>query len=717
MRIKTKLVTLVIGVVLSMGIVTMTTSINVTIKQAKTELKATKDSLMSYRKQMIKQVLGNAYTIIATAYKETNDIDRLTAFIHSRLKSAVGLASGTLEGIDTESGLPEDKKQEMAKALINNLRFDDDKHFWIVNTNLTLISHPIHPEWVGRDVSKVTDVKGNPIFPDLLDSMKKEKQEFFNYLWKVDGSKEPVPFIGYAKLFEPWNWFVGSAIPIRTIESGLKDRAKNNIKTLRYGPDNTDYFWIHNLEAKMVMHPLKPELDGTDISSIKDPTGKHLFIDMVNLCKEKGEGFVEYKWPKPGEEKPVPKISYVKLFKPFGWIVGTGVYMDDIQKNIDAKKAELDKRVSRSIIIQIVMVCVLAALIILITLIIARRISLPLINTNLILKDIAEGEGDLTKRIDISSKDETGELAKFFNLFIDKLQQMIRQIGNNAESLTQSAGEMTTESGKMNTEVENMSVRTDNVSTSAKRMNDSIQSVASAMEQTTTNVGIIASSAEEMSATINEIAENTQKARTVSEEAADQSKEAMENVNQLSGVAKEIGDITEVITEISEQTNLLALNATIEAARAGEAGKGFNVVAVEIKSLAAQTSEATVKIKEQIERIQGSSQKADDNIRKIVEIIQEINEIVPAIASAIEEQSVTTREIAENVGQSSKGLSEINVNLSHSSETADEITRDITDVNSSAQQISGSGTRVNEGAEHLNRMARELQDLVDKFKV
>jgi methyl-accepting chemotaxis protein len=111
-----------------------------------------------------------------------------------------------------------------------------------------------------------------------------------------------------------------------------QQRALSVIKQLRYR-DN-DYFWINDLEPKMLMHPNFPELDGKNLSNDQDPTGKYLFVEMVNICKEKGEGFVNYLWPKPGTTQPVLKLSYVKLFKPWGWIVGSGIYIDDIQVEI-----------------------------------------------------------------------------------------------------------------------------------------------------------------------------------------------------------------------------------------------------------------------------------------------------------------------------------------------------------------------------------------------
>ena len=354
---------------------------------------------------------------------------------------------------------------------------------------------------------------------------------------------------------------------------------------------------------------------------------------------------------------------------------------------------------------------------ILTSLITRRFIIKPIKDTVLMIKDMAEGGGDLTRRLKIQSQDEIGDLVNWFNLFLEKLQSMIRSIVGNAGKLNKASSELSSLSNQMSEGANQMSVKSNSVASSSEHMSSNMDSVAAAMEQSSTNISIIASSAEEMTSTINEIAQNSEKARAITDESVNKAKSVSVQVDELGRAAQEIGKVTETISEISEQTNLLALNATIEAARAGEAGKGFAVVANEIKELAKQTAEATEQIKRQISGIQNSTKGTVTEIGEILKVINDVNEIVSTIATAVEEQSVTTNEIAGNVAQASLGIEEVNTKVSESSAVSREIANDVTEVNQSSAEMTNSSAQVNMSAGELKNLAQELNDMVNKFKV
>ncbi len=313
--------------------------------------------------------------------------------------------------------------------------------------------------------------------------------------------------------------------------------------------------------------------------------------------------------------------------------------------------------------------------------------------------------------------DEITSLASYFNSFMNKLRDMVKTIVKGVGVMSASSADLSGISEQMAERAAGMADKANNVAAAAEEMSANMNSVATASEEASTNVKMVATATEEMATTINEIAQHSEKARAITTEAVHQGKSASDKVNTLGHAASEISKVTEVITEISEQTNLLALNATIEAARAGEAGKGFAVVANEIKELARQTPEATQDIKNKIGDIQSSTTETVREIGQISDVINKVNEIVSVIATAVEEQSVTTREIAGNVANASTGMEEVNHNVVQSSSVAEDIAGDISDLNASAAEMSENISKVNVNAEDLSRLAAQLKEMVDKFKI
>jgi methyl-accepting chemotaxis protein len=355
--------------------------------------------------------------------------------------------------------------------------------------------------------------------------------------------------------------------------------------------------------------------------------------------------------------------------------------------------------------------------IVVLALLVTRAIVRPVQGVVATLTDLAQGEGDLTTRLPVSSRDEIGQLAGRFNEFMEKLHGMIKDITKGVETLSSSSTELSAISQQMSANAEQTSGKSNSVATAAEEMSANMGSVSAAMEQTSTNTGMVASASEEMTATINEIAKNAENARVISDQAVQQTGDAGERMSELGRAAQAIGKVTETITEISEQTNVLALNATIEAARAGEAGKGFAVVANEIKELAKQTAEATLDIKKQIGGIQDSTGSTVTSIEQIGQVIENVNEIVSTIATAVEEQSASTQEIADNISQVSSGIGEVNENVAQSAQVAGEITQSITEVNEASGEMANSSSQVRLSAEELSQLAEQLNEMVGRFKL
>ncbi|NIA18989.1 MAG: HAMP domain-containing protein [Xanthomonadaceae bacterium] len=495
----------------------------------------------------------------------------------------------------------------------------------------------------------------------------------------------------------------------------MKKQALKQVAAMRLKDGN--YFFIIDPQGRMLMHPIKPQLDGKDLSKFKDEKGKMLFQAMVDEVKQQQEGFVDYWWSKPGQQEPSPKLSFVKLFQPWGWIVGMGTYIDqlDVQmrQQSSALKSSLNKTRNHALLVSIAIATMIVCLLIwLFRLLIGK----PLTRTLAMFKKVAE-DGDLTKRLPADRRDELGALADGVNTFIENLQKMLRRMVRGFENLSREADSLDALAGQQAAGADQMAAKATGVATAAEEMNSNMSTVAAAMEQASTNVSTVASGTEEMTATIAEIAKNTGQAKNITDQAVAQGETVAGRIDELGQAAQEIGQVTETINAISSQTNLLALNATIEAARAGEAGKGFAVVANEIKDLAQQTAAATGEIAAKIKGIQDSTGATVTEINEIARINKEVDEIVTIISAAVEEQSATTKEIAENIAQTSEGIGEVNENVSQTTEVSGTIAQEIAEVNEAAGSMSNASAQVRQSAEELKQLSAELNGLMSRFKL
>jgi methyl-accepting chemotaxis protein len=406
-------------------------------------------------------------------------------------------------------------------------------------------------------------------------------------------------------------------------EAEAQAQAKAALRALRYS--GSEYFWINDMQPRMVMHPIKPELEGKDLSQNKDPAGKFLFVEFVKTVEAKGAGFVDYMWPKPDSEQPVPKLSYVSGFAPWGWVIGSGVYVD----NIDAV---LQEQAIRFGVGAVVLAVALLGIGIVISRSIARQLGAEPVVVNQITHRIAQG--DLSVDIPLKGNDRSSIMFGIQTLR-NNIGQIVSQVRQGSDVVATAAAEIA--QGNLN-----LSQRT--------------ESQASALEQT-------AASMQELGSRVHQNAERTREANQLAQSASSVAVQGGEVVGQvvhtmqeINGSSRKIADIITVIDGIAFQTNILALNAAVEAARAGEAGRGFAVVAGEVRTLAQRSAQAAKEIKtlinDSVTRVeQGSAlvDKAGTTMHDVVTSIQRVNEIMSQISVANAEQSEGVSQIGEAV--------------------------------------------------------------------
>jgi methyl-accepting chemotaxis protein len=483
-------------------------------------------------------------------------------------------------------------------------------------------------------------------------------------------------------------------------EADTMERAKALLRNMRFGKG--DYVYAIDRQGVAVSNP-NPKVEGKNLLDAVDPDGFPYVRRQLELAPN-GGGFMTFRFPRAAGGNPIPKLVYSVEFKPYGWVVGAGIYLDDVS-TIFWEQAR-----NRAILV-VVALLVAGGLFFLL----GRSIVNPITAMTMAMRKIAEGD-TLTAIPALERGDEVGAMAQSVQVFKDNMIEAGRLRGEQDVLKTQADSERKLLLVRMADEFERgvlasldslagsaseMQATSKSMSSTAIEASQQATSVAAVAEQASVNVQTVAAATEELSSSVSEIGRQVTQSTEIAGQAVSEANRTNVTVQGLSAAAQKIGDVVKLISDIASQTNLLALNATIEAARAGEAGRGFAVVANEVKSLASQTAKATDEISAQVGAMQGATTEAVQAIEGIGRTIGAINEITSAISIAVDQQGTATQEIARNVQEAALGTGQVSSNIAS--------------VNHAAEKTGSASNGVLASAEQLSRQAATLRGDVDRF--
>ena len=471
-------------------------------------------------------------------------------------------------------------------------------------------------------------------------------------------------------------------------EKEAKQHALSALSSMHYNKE--EYFWVNSINYIMLSHP-KKTLVGQNIENISDPNGVYVFVEMMRVINAQGQGGVDYQWYKKGVAKPVDKASYVKLFQPWGWVIGTGIYLDDVDE-IFWQNAET--------------LLLTAGLFLLLATWLSHQISANIYKPLHKMRELmvkVNSNNDLTIELKTQGSDELGDIARAFNKMITDFRHVLINISNSSGSLAAQAEELSAVTEQIN---QGMKIQSDNVKVADIADNEMVVAIKEVAENTHTTLEATHAATAETNDCVSILNENIASVNDLSGRVEHSASQIME----LKNASKNIGEIVSTIQAIAEQTNLLALNAAIEAARAGEQGRGFAVVADEVRTLASRTQDSTGNITSVIELLQQGIEEAVHNMAQCQKQAQssvalaqqagglvsnmqkamlEVTDLNNVISTATEEQHATTEQVKEIIHQ----------------------------INDMTEQTTDSAAHTAQASENLAIFATELNELVASFKV
>lgn len=668
----------------------------------KTQVNDTKELIMEMNKNELK-----AYTMMAekaiSAFYEASSSE---ANIAQKIKADSMSLKKTLDDVyqNNKDKLSQAELRTMLLGLINGYRYNNDVgYFYAYNTEGINIVHPINKALVGKNLIDMKDKEGNFVIKDLIQAAK-NGTGVTKFIWPHPVTKKDEPKLSYNFYYEPLDLVIGTGDYASSIKEHFQNEAIKILEKLRYSDDG--YFYALKKDGKggyvYAFHGVNPSWIGKELKlDDAHPYRKQMIDGATNNIKE--GTFVTFNFEHPVTKKDAPKIAYSKYFKEWDWVIVAGVYIDSIDTHMEKQGEKISSNINGMLADTMIVGTIFALLAIFaIYLLINNLIAKPLLNLQATACNLAEGDGDLTKQLDIKNNDEIGGASKEINNFIEKVRATIalaKDTSSENASIAHELSATTLQVGKRvedSTHIINQTTQMSNgikqeISASVAKAKESKEEIMKANQELRSAHGFV-----------QQLGERVQNSAHTELELA-------QKINQLSSDADQVKNVLTVISDIADQTNLLALNAAIEAARAGEHGRGFAVVADEVRTLAERTQKSLVEIHATInvivQAITDSSEQMNKNSKEVQELAMVAEDVGKKIYSTVEIMDFATnlndKTVTDYINTGSK---------------IEEIVGKIEEINTLSTQNTRSVEEIASASEHLNALTEKLNAILNKFR-
>ena len=693
----------------------------------------------------LKNYMDIAFKQLEANYRDATEKEPIVQIYGPRLKNVIDMAYAMSMGnlkMAKEGQISVEEAQHRSLEAIRAMRYDNGAgYIWIARPDKplpTVLMHPTNPAAEGRsNTGSVQDIVVDGVHRNFRDyyieTVEKSSggEAFISYLYRKPGKDVDEPKLSYFKFMKEWNWIFGTGIYIDEVVAEAQIRAISQVKSIRYDNGN-GYFWISDLGKpipKVLMHPLLPELEGkvgdTPRYNCVGAKRENLLSLALNECGKSasGDGFIEYLWSKDiaNESKPDRKITYARIFKPYGWLLGTGVQVAPfIDVPLAAKKRDNNRQLESILLtfaISGVLLTILCASVMLF--LVRRLISSPLGRITVMSKFIADGDirsaasnfsslsaaisegGEVDVRL--LPKDETGSLIASIAAMTRNLNALVGQVQRSTIQLASSATELSASSRVQETSINEFGASTNQIVASSKEISATSQHLVMSMNEVAEVSSRTAGRASEGQGKLGEMESMMRLLSSATESICSK-------LSVINEKANNINTVVATVTKVADQTNLLSLNAAIEAEKAGEFGKGFTVVAREVRRLADQTAVATLDIARMVKEMQSAvssgvmeMDKFSEEVRRGVKETSSISEQLGRIIDDVQSLPPVFSNVIDGMKQQASG--------------AQQISESMVQLSDGARQTAESLREFNEATAQLNNATHALQNEISTFKV